>query len=92
MGQWIKILFYTGDDIMIPRFFKDMPPKEKRNEIGKYELEVIAIFPMRENVVHSEVYEGKLWIAYTKIRIRALLKDWGTSSEYYGIGWAIKKG
>lgn len=76
---------------MMPRFFKDMPPKEKLNEIGRYKLEVTAIFPIRENVVYSEIYEGKLWKAYVKIRIRAFLKDLATNGEYYGIGWAIRK-
>jgi hypothetical protein len=77
---------------MIPRFFKDMPPKEKRNEIGKYRIEVRTIFPMRESVVYSEVYEGKLWKAYVKVRIKAFIKDLATNGEHYGIGWAIKKG
>lgn len=77
---------------MIPRFFKDMPPKEERSKVDKYRIEVRAIFPMKYNVVYSEVYEGKLWKAYVKIRIKAFLKDLSTSGEYYGISWAIKKG
>lgn len=76
---------------MIPRFFKDMPPKNERHEVGKWSIKVYAIFPRKDNVVHEEVYEGKLWKAYVKIRWKAFLKDQATSSEYYGIGWGIGK-
>lgn len=76
---------------MIPRFFKDMPPKKDLNKVGKWRLEVTTIFPMRENVTYSEVYSGRLWAAYLKVRVKALLKDWKTSGEYYGVGWHIKK-
>jgi len=77
---------------LIPRFFKDMPPKNKRNKNGKWRIEVRTIFPTRDNIIYSEIYEGKLWIAYVKVRLRAFIKDISTSGEYYGIGWSIKKG
>jgi hypothetical protein len=74
---------------LIKRFFKDMP--KDSNKTGKWKIEVLTIFPLRENVVYSSTYEGKLLVAYLKVRLRALLKDWATSGEYYGIGWRIKK-
>lgn len=43
------------------------------------------------NVVYSYTYQGRLWVAYVKVRIKALLKDWSTSGAYYGVGWRIKK-
>lgn len=73
---------------MIPRFFKDMP--KDKHKVGKWRIEVTAIFHLRTNVVYSSVHEGKLWVAYLKVRLQALLKDWNTSGEYYGIGWQIK--
>ncbi|WP_255288524.1 MULTISPECIES: hypothetical protein [Bacillus cereus group] len=74
---------------MINRFFKDMP--NELNTTGKWRLEILAIFPMKENVVYSTTYQGRLGVAYIKVRLRALLKDWSTSGEYYGVGWRIKK-
>jgi hypothetical protein len=76
---------------MIPRFFKDMPPKEERGKVGKWKIQVTAIFPVKENVVYEEIYEGKLWRAYVKVRLKAFLKDLATSGNYYGIGWGIGK-
>jgi hypothetical protein len=70
-------------------FFKDMP--KDLNEVGKWKIEVYTIFPVKENVTFSEVYEGKKGMAYLKVRYQALLKDWATSGNYYGIGWAIEK-
>jgi len=68
-----------------------MPPRNELNNIGKWRIEVLAIFPMKENVTYSDIYEGRLWVAYLKVRIKALLKDWDTSGEYYGIAWRLKK-
>lgn len=74
---------------MINRFFKDMPKEVHR--MGSWRIEVTAIFPMKENVVYSDVYHGRLLMAYIKVRIKALLKDYATSGAYYGIGWRVKK-
>lgn len=74
---------------MMPGFFKDMP--DDLTENGKWNIQVYAIFPLKENVVYSDVYEGKKWVAYLKVRIKALLKDWATSGGEYGIGWGMKK-
>jgi hypothetical protein len=76
---------------MIPRFFKDMPPKEERHKVGRWKIQVRAIFFFKENVVWEEVYEGKLWRAYVKVRWKAFLKDQATAGNYYGIGWGIGK-
>jgi len=73
---------------MIPRFFEDMP--KDKHEKGKWEMEVLAIFPMKENVVYSSQYEGKKWRAYVKVRLNAWWKD-VTTPGYYGIAWRIKK-
>jgi len=54
---------------MIPRFFEDMP--KDKHEKGKWEMEVLAIFPMKENVVYSSQYEGKKWRTYVKVRLNA---------------------
>jgi hypothetical protein len=72
---------------MINRFFKDMP--KDIHKVGSWKIEVTTIFPMKENVVFSDVHHGKLLVAYIKVRIRALLKDWATSGAYYGVGWRI---
>ncbi|PES55732.1 hypothetical protein CN515_04365 [Bacillus cereus] len=61
------------------------------NTTGKWRLEILAIFPMKENVVYSTTYQGRLGVAYIKVRLKALLKDCSTSGEYYGVGWRIKK-
>ncbi|KXY51518.1 hypothetical protein AT268_33265 [Bacillus cereus] len=61
------------------------------NTTGKWRLEILAIFPMKENVVYSTTYQRRLGVAYIKVRLKALLKDWSTSGEYYGVGWRIKK-
>ncbi|MES5837618.1 hypothetical protein [Bacillus cereus group sp. MG11] len=74
---------------MINRFFKDMP--NELNTTGKWRLEILAIFLMKENVVYSTTYQGRLWVAYIKVRLKALLKDWSTSGDYYGVEWRIKK-
>lgn len=76
---------------MIPRFFKDMPPKNRRHQSGEWKLQVIAMFPMKDNIVHSEVYKGKLWRAYVKVRLLAFKKDQKTREEYYGIGWHLMR-
>lgn len=73
---------------MMPRFFKDMP--KDKNEKGVWKIEVYKILFHKDSVVYSEVYEGKKWIAYIKVRIKALLIDWGTSGSFYGIGYGIK--
>lgn len=71
------------------RFFKDMP--KDFNELGKWEIKVYTVFHFKENIAYSETHEGKKGIAYLKVRFRALLKDWETSGNYYGISWDIKK-
>lgn len=43
------------------------------------------------NVIYSNTYQRRLWVAYVKVRIKALLKDWSTSGAYYGAGWRVKK-
>jgi hypothetical protein len=72
---------------MMPRFFKDIP--KDKNEKGKWKIEVLAIFPMKETVLYSSQYEGKKWKAYVKIRLKAWRKDISTPG-YYGIGWRMK--
>lgn len=76
---------------MIPRFFQDMPPKKERRTRGKWRLEITAMFPLRDVILHSEVYEGVLWRAYLKIRIHAFKKDIETAGADYGIGWRISR-
>lgn len=70
---------------MMKRFFKDMP-KDYRKK-GTWKLEVIAVFWMKDSIVYSEIYTGRLWAAYLKIRFKALLKDWATAGSYYGIAY-----
>jgi hypothetical protein len=76
---------------MIPGFFKDMPPKEEWNKKDKWKIRVTTIFPMRENIAYEDIYEGRLIMAYLKVRWKAFLKDQATAGNYYGIGWGIGK-
>lgn len=50
-----------------------------------------SIFPLKDSVVYTDVYSGRLSFAYFKVRIKALLKDSSTSVASYGIGWSIQK-
>lgn len=75
------------------RFFKDMPPHSKWNEVGEYELNIYRLF-LTKRVLHDiQIYNGKLINAYVKIRLLALKHDIKTYSKrnYYGISWEIKK-
>jgi hypothetical protein len=74
---------------MMKRFFKDMPKDFRKT--GVWKLEVYAKFPLKDSLVYSEIYEGKQWRAYLKVRIKALLKDWATSGEDYGIHYNYKE-
>ncbi|PLS19421.1 hypothetical protein CVD28_03120 [Bacillus sp. M6-12] len=73
---------------MMKRFFKDMP--KDLNTVGTWKMEVYALFPFKDSLVYTETYSGKKWVAYVKVRIKALLKDWSTSGEDYGIAWSLK--
>lgn len=74
---------------MMPRFFKDMP--KDKNETGVWKIEVFKILYQKDLVVYSELYEGKKWIAYVKVRLKALLIDWKTTGSICGIGYAIEE-
>lgn len=73
---------------MLPRFFKDMPPKGERRKTGEWIIQTIAIFPMKDSITDSRIYKGKKWMAYLIARYSAFIKDWNSPS-YYGIGWRI---
>lgn len=74
---------------MIHKFFKDMPPLKELNKTGNWEINIYTLFPFKTNNPYKKTYVGKLWKAYLKIRLEALIKDHRTSSNYYGIAWGI---
>lgn len=77
---------------MLPRFFKDMPKRKDWNKQGKWDIGVFTIHLFRnDNTTYSSVYEGRLIMAYLKIRLKALLKDWATAGAEHGVGWYINK-
>jgi hypothetical protein len=76
---------------MIRRFFKEMPKKTELNKVSVWKIEVLSLRHFNSKVIYTSSYNGKLWIAYIKIRIKALLKDWQTKGSYYGIGWSISE-
>jgi hypothetical protein len=75
---------------MMPGFFKQMPDKGKRWERGVHTVSTFRIVRFL-GVVDEEVYtvKGTLIKAYIIVRLDALLRDWWTWGNGYGIGWSL---
>lgn len=75
--------------MFMPNFFNHFP--KSKNKKGTYKIKVYELPLFREDAVLTEkIVKGKLWKAYIKVRISAMLNDILTNGSSSGIAWSIE--